>query len=54
MSYGTATVYGPRRRRVLLGTVLALFLAATAFAAAGHLLNDKDRSYLSTDGWPRR
>ncbi len=56
--YGTATRYGPRRRRVLLGTVLALLLAlllaATAFAAAPHLLNDKDRTYLSTDGWPRR
>ncbi len=48
------TKYGRRRRRVLLGAVLALFLAATAFAAPRHLLNDKDRRYLSTDGWPRR
>jgi D-alanyl-D-alanine carboxypeptidase (penicillin-binding protein 5/6) len=53
--YGATTVYGPRRR-VLLGAVLALFLAATAFAAARHLLNtnDKDRTYLATDGWPVR
>jgi serine-type D-Ala-D-Ala carboxypeptidase (penicillin-binding protein 5/6) len=47
-------LYGRRRRRVLLGAVLALLLAATAFAAPRHLLNDKDRSYLSSDGWPRR
>ncbi|HET7048957.1 MAG TPA: hypothetical protein VFI54_11885 [Solirubrobacteraceae bacterium] len=47
------TKYGRRRRRVLLGAVLALFLAATAFAAPRHLLNDKERTYLSTDGWPR-
>src|SRR4051812_17675180 len=47
------TVYGRRRRRVLLGAVLALFLAVTAYAAPHHLLNDKNRSYLSTDGWPR-
>jgi D-alanyl-D-alanine carboxypeptidase (penicillin-binding protein 5/6) len=41
---------------VLLGAVLTLFLAASAFAAARHLLNDndKDRTYLSTDGWPLR
>jgi D-alanyl-D-alanine carboxypeptidase (penicillin-binding protein 5/6) len=39
---------------VLLGAVLALFVTATAFAAPGHLPGDKDRSYLSTDGWPRR
>jgi len=42
------------RRRALLVAVLAL-LAATAFTAPRHLLsNDKDRSYLSTDGWPLR
>jgi D-alanyl-D-alanine carboxypeptidase (penicillin-binding protein 5/6) len=46
--------YGPRRGRVLLGAVLAaLLLAATAFVAAGHVSDDKDRAYLSTDGWPR-
>ncbi|HEV7772648.1 MAG TPA: serine hydrolase [Conexibacter sp.] len=49
---GTATLYGRRRRRVLLGAVLALALAATAFAAPHHLLNGEERSYLSTDGWP--
>ena len=48
------TKYGRRRRRLLLGAVLALFLGATAFAAPRHLLNDKYRTYLSTDGWPRR
>jgi D-alanyl-D-alanine carboxypeptidase (penicillin-binding protein 5/6) len=40
--------------RVVLGAVLALFLAATAIAAPGHLLDDNDRAYLSTDGWPIR
>jgi D-alanyl-D-alanine carboxypeptidase (penicillin-binding protein 5/6) len=68
--HGRTTPYG--RRRALLVAVLAL-LAATAFAAPRHLLNndegrssllddkgrrslpaDTDRSYLSTDGWPRR
>jgi serine-type D-Ala-D-Ala carboxypeptidase (penicillin-binding protein 5/6) len=49
-----STVYDRRRRRVLVGAVLALLLAATAFAAPRHLLNDKHRTYLSTDGWPRR
>ena len=47
-------MYRSRRRRVLLGAVLVLLLAATAFAAAHPLLNDKDRNYLSTDGWPLR
>jgi D-alanyl-D-alanine carboxypeptidase (penicillin-binding protein 5/6) len=51
--YRTTTPYGPRRRGVLLGAVAALLLAATAFAAARPLLN-QDRTYLSTDGWPRR
>jgi D-alanyl-D-alanine carboxypeptidase (penicillin-binding protein 5/6) len=46
-------VYGRRRRRVLVGAVLVLVLAAMAFAAPSHLLNDKAFSYLSTDGWPR-
>src|SRR5262249_51702683 len=55
--YGTPTLYGQRRRRVppraVLALVLAPLLAATAIAAR-HLLidNDKDRAYLSTDGWP--
>jgi D-alanyl-D-alanine carboxypeptidase (penicillin-binding protein 5/6) len=51
--YGTTTLYGPRHRRVLLGAVLALLLAATAFVAARQLLNDKNRTYRSTDGWPQ-
>jgi D-alanyl-D-alanine carboxypeptidase (penicillin-binding protein 5/6) len=56
----TTTLYGRRRRRVPLSAVvalvLALLLAATAFTAARHLLNDndKDGTYLSTDGWPLR
>jgi D-alanyl-D-alanine carboxypeptidase (penicillin-binding protein 5/6) len=41
--------YGRRPRRVLVGAVLALFLAATAFAAPRHLLDGKDRSYLVRD-----
>jgi serine-type D-Ala-D-Ala carboxypeptidase (penicillin-binding protein 5/6) len=50
-----------RRRRVVFGALLALGLAATAFAAPGHLLSGKDRSspldrqarsYLSTEVWP--
>ena len=54
--YGTPTRYGRRRRRVLLGAVLALLLVAGAFVGARLLLNDddKDRNYLSTDGWPQR
>ena len=49
--HGRTTPFG--RRRALLVAVLALFLAATAFAAPRHLLkNGEDRSYLSTDGWP--
>lgn len=38
------TVYGRRRGRLLLGTVLALSLAAAAFAAAPHALDGKDRT----------
>jgi D-alanyl-D-alanine carboxypeptidase (penicillin-binding protein 5/6) len=59
--YGTRTLYGPRRRRVLLGAVLAMLLPATAFATAGHLLNDKGRmlddkgrTYVSPVSWPQR
>jgi D-alanyl-D-alanine carboxypeptidase (penicillin-binding protein 5/6) len=47
------TVYG-RRRRVLLGAVPVLVLAHTAFAASGHLLNDKGRTYASPVSWPQR
>jgi serine-type D-Ala-D-Ala carboxypeptidase (penicillin-binding protein 5/6) len=54
-------VYGRRRRRLLLGAVLALLLAHTAFAAALHLLNDKGRmlndqgpAYVSAVRWPQQ
>jgi len=57
------TLYRRRRRRALLGVVLVLVLAGTAFAAPGHLpRNDEDRGSLvehhgrghaSTHGWPR-
>ena len=50
-SYGTTILFG-LTRGVLLGAVLAPLLAASAFAAGAHMLNDKDRTYLSTDGWP--
>ena len=46
---------------MLLGAVLALLLAHTAFAAAGHLLsdngrvlNDQGRTYLSAVRWPQQ
>jgi D-alanyl-D-alanine carboxypeptidase (penicillin-binding protein 5/6) len=46
--HGRTTPYG--RRRALLGAVLALLLAATAFAAPRHLLNnDEGRSSLLDD-----
>jgi hypothetical protein len=58
--YGTTTRYGRHRRRVPLSVVvalvLALLLATAAFVVARQLLNDrndKDRTYLSTDGWPQ-
>ena len=54
-------MYSVRRRRVLLGATLALVLAATAFAAARHPLNDKrrmlpakPRAYLSPVSWPQQ
>jgi D-alanyl-D-alanine carboxypeptidase (penicillin-binding protein 5/6) len=54
-------VYSVRRRRVLLGAVLALLLAATSFAGAGHPingkahpLNDKGRASLSSVRWPQQ
>jgi len=61
------TVYRRRHRRVLLGAVLSLCLAAAGLAAFGQLLNGKDRAldhdrrdgtpnedraYLSVVGWP--
>jgi D-alanyl-D-alanine carboxypeptidase (penicillin-binding protein 5/6) len=39
---------------VLLGTVLALFLACAALARASHPLNDARRTDLSPFGWPRQ
>ena len=49
-------MYGRRRRRVLLGTVLALLLAYTAFAGARDLLNENDRMLNdpSPVRWPGR
>jgi serine-type D-Ala-D-Ala carboxypeptidase (penicillin-binding protein 5/6) len=54
-------VYRRRRRRVLLGTVLALLLAYAAFAGAGHPLDGDAHSldhnghtYMSPDVWPRQ
>jgi serine-type D-Ala-D-Ala carboxypeptidase (penicillin-binding protein 5/6) len=41
-------MYRVRRRRLLLGAVLALIVVATVFAAARHSPNDKDR-ILNTD-----
>jgi D-alanyl-D-alanine carboxypeptidase (penicillin-binding protein 5/6) len=38
----------------LLVVALAVLLAATAIVAARRLLDDKDRAYLSSDGWPQR
>jgi serine-type D-Ala-D-Ala carboxypeptidase (penicillin-binding protein 5/6) len=49
-----ARTAAPRRRRVLFGALLVLLLAATALVAAGRLFDDKDRAYLSTNGWPVR
>jgi serine-type D-Ala-D-Ala carboxypeptidase (penicillin-binding protein 5/6) len=45
-------VYGRRRRRALLGAVLAVLLAATAFAAARQLPNAKEPTYAPAVGWP--
>jgi D-alanyl-D-alanine carboxypeptidase (penicillin-binding protein 5/6) len=55
-----STVYGPRRRGVQFGAVLALLLLATAFAAPHHLPSDEDRRGLNKDrtvspvSWPQR
>jgi serine-type D-Ala-D-Ala carboxypeptidase (penicillin-binding protein 5/6) len=46
-------VAGRRRRRVLLGVTLVMLVAATGLAADRHHLVDANRTYLSTDGWPR-
>ncbi|MEA2145391.1 MAG: hypothetical protein QOG59_978 [Solirubrobacteraceae bacterium] len=47
-------MYGVRHRRGLLGAVLAFVLAATAVAAARHLLNDNERTYVSGVRWPQQ
>jgi D-alanyl-D-alanine carboxypeptidase (penicillin-binding protein 5/6) len=48
-------VYGRRRRRALLGVLLALVVVViAALAAPHHLVGDKHRAYLSSDGWPLR
>jgi D-alanyl-D-alanine carboxypeptidase (penicillin-binding protein 5/6) len=46
-------VYGRRRRRALLGAVLALLLTYTAFAAARHPPGEEGRTYLPAVMWPR-
>jgi D-alanyl-D-alanine carboxypeptidase (penicillin-binding protein 5/6) len=48
------TIYGRRRRRGLLGALLVLLLAYTAFAAARHALNDNGRRLDngSSVSWP--
>ena len=48
------TVYGRRRRRALVVTVLALVLAYVAFVEAGHKGNGKGHTYLSPIGWPQQ
>ncbi len=55
------TVHGRRRRRVLLGVLLVLLLARTAFTAAGHLFSDNarvanvnHRTDGSALGWPQQ
>ena len=54
-------MYGRRRRRALLGGVVAVFLAHAAFAGAGHPLNGtarplngKSRTSLSRVRWPQQ
>jgi serine-type D-Ala-D-Ala carboxypeptidase (penicillin-binding protein 5/6) len=41
-------------RSTVLGVVLVLLLAATAFATARHLLNHTARTYRAPSRWPRR
>jgi serine-type D-Ala-D-Ala carboxypeptidase (penicillin-binding protein 5/6) len=47
-----ATSHGRRRRRALLGTVLAIVLAYAAFTRAGHSF--KGHNNLSPAGWPQQ
>lgn len=44
----------PRRGRRKVVLALVLLLTGTAFVTGRTVLNDKHRSYLSTDGWPAR
>ncbi len=55
-SQHVATTRRFRRPRAMVALVALLVLALAAFVAARHLLDndDKDRAYLSTDGWPAR
>jgi D-alanyl-D-alanine carboxypeptidase (penicillin-binding protein 5/6) len=55
------TVYGRRRRRLLLGAVVALLLAYTAFLAPGHPPDgnapphrDETQSYAAAVRWPQQ
>ena len=47
-----ATRHIRRHHRALVAGVCALLLAGFAVAWAGQVPNDKDRNYLSTNGWP--
>jgi len=51
--FGRTTLVGPnrRRRRILLAALVAAALAATVLVVQ-HLLDDRHRDYLSTNGWP--
>ena len=53
MTSTTTIVHRRPPRRLLLGALLAVFAAATAYAAPGARHADQDPSVLSTDGWPR-
>lgn len=54
-SYGTRTLHAPRRRgRTIWAAALVLAVATTVAVAVHYLRDDKDRAYLSTNGWPVR
>jgi D-alanyl-D-alanine carboxypeptidase (penicillin-binding protein 5/6) len=51
--FGTPTLVAPRQRRRLQLLIAVLLVAALATAWTVHrLLDDTDRDYLSTNGWP--
>ena len=56
LQYGTTTRRPRPGPRAMIAFVAVLLLALAAFTAARQLLDDddKDRAYLSTDGWPAR